>query len=119
MCSGNLQSSNQPHVEELDLTPSELLTRYNREWHVVVKHSGISETYERFIEWDMQQARPLQAGADELSLPDIEEPLHVAATSAAAVRNAKLFDSKTMEFENIKVQPMLTPDNYLPEVLKV
>ncbi|MBV8915266.1 MAG: hypothetical protein JOZ05_19785, partial [Acetobacteraceae bacterium] len=59
LSSGNWQSSNQPDIDPLgkDAGLPNVLTTYNREWHVIVDHSGLADTYERFIQYDEQQAK--------------------------------------------------------------
>jgi len=87
LSSGNWQSSNQPDAGTLQLPPRELQQGYNREWHVVLHHAGLASLYERFIEWDMQQARPLQAHPEELPDPDLSVPTDAALAAALSPKH--------------------------------
>ena len=79
LSSGNWQSSNQPDPERLgaDVDPGDLLRNYNREWHVIVEHPGLSRLYEQYLEYDLSQATPLQRGlvGEMASLPDVFVPI--------------------------------------------
>lgn len=126
LSSGNWQSSNQPNLEELDKDPAFIQGHYNREWHVVMEHPGLASTYEKFIKWDMKQARPVQdtsegvAPAEEslqLLIPqDFQESI------AEAVKSPKTFAPQQFVFTEdkpLQVQPLLSPDNYAKQVKAV
>jgi hypothetical protein len=130
MSSGNLQSSNQPDVEELDLSLAKLHSRYNREWHVIVDHDGLASTYEKFIKHDMKQAKPLQVSseADEAAagevVAELAPELLVPADSLAELDHVerKRFPAKTFTFTSekpLRVHQVLTPDNYAEAVAPV
>jgi phosphatidylserine/phosphatidylglycerophosphate/cardiolipin synthase-like enzyme len=121
LSSGNWQSSNQGNFDSFPprAERGRVLGVYNREWHILVEHPGVAGLYEQFIDWDMKQAAPLQdllgARAAAVGLPDLlvsEEPEERAAV--------QFFDSQSFHFtaENpVRVQPLLTPDNYAEHVL--
>lgn len=124
LSSGNLQSSNQPDLNPLgaDADVPGILHEYNREWHVIVEHPGLARTFERFIEWDIEQSRKapapesLGAAAAPAALPELLVP----APSAEAL--PRYFPPARMNFNSskkLRVQPLLTPDNYAEEVLRL
>jgi len=133
LSSGNWQSSNQPDVDTLNLSPAKLLARYNREWHVVVEHAGMASTFEKFIKQDMKQAKALQveaqgdefgaAGEDEAALAaELLIPAETASDFEADAPERQLFPARTFTFTDEKplhVRQVLTPDNYAEAVVPV
>ena len=122
LSSGNWQSSNQPDVAKLQLSAPQLQQQYNREWHVILQHDGLASLYERFIEWDMQRARPFQIQPEDLPNPDLSVPVDSALAAALAAKRYTEFPPKTVTFttaEPLRVQPLLTPDNYVDHVIKL
>lgn len=75
LSSGNWQSSNQPdHDPRADNPPqSKWLRNYNREWHAIVEHKGLAETFENFLEHYFEN-NPRQPNFDELGLPHLLIP---------------------------------------------
>jgi hypothetical protein len=128
LSSGNWEPSNQDDVDPLGLSAGEstsLLRKRNREWHVIVEHGGLARLYDDFIRYDIEKARPLQAGRDEGSQDDDETlslpPLAVEDENTLLAPPAKRFyPPKAFTFTKqkpLKVQPLLTPDNYGRHVL--
>jgi hypothetical protein len=127
LSSGNWQSSNQPNLAELDLSIAAILRRYNREWHVVVGNGKLARTYGKFLAWDIEQARPLQAAeaapeADVSALPAFEllVPAAVLDELEADVSEPRFFEPATFTFtadSPLRVQPLLTPDNFVDHIL--
>ena len=119
LSSGNWQSSNQPPIDPLGEHASLLGVhrRYNREWHVLVKHEGLARTLERFVQWDAEQALPLNGtAAPAPALPDLVvdragiEPLVATPPVFFAPKRVRLRGGDW-------IQPLLTPDNYAEHVL--
>ena len=122
LSSGNWQSSNQPDVKTLKLPIADLQKTYNREWHVVIEHSGLASLYEKFIQWDIKQARPLQIHPDTLDQPMLAVPRNLALSAAMAVKVYKASPPKTFTFgegKPLRIQPLLSPDNYAAAVIKL
>jgi pimeloyl-ACP methyl ester carboxylesterase len=122
--SGNWQSTNQspfprPRPDE---TPTHFFQTFNREWHVVVDHPDLARTFEQYLKQDFKQAAPLQSAEGErgvLVLPDLIVPEGEELEQRAA---PQYFEPQVFEFtatDRVKVQPLLTPDNYAEHVLKV
>lgn len=116
LSSGNWQSSNQPDIDPLgaDRGLPNVQTIYNREWHVIVSHKGLADTYERFIKYDEQQAEPLNVSPQVAMRPDLFVPEALVAQVAAA----KYFAPSDINISAAEtVQPLLTPDNYSDHIL--
>ncbi|MBL0744770.1 phospholipase D-like domain-containing protein [Chryseolinea lacunae] len=118
LSSGNWQSSNQPNIPKLtNKTQAYLLKTYNREWHAIVEHPGLSKTYEEFILNDFNNNKApavTEAFAENLNflLPEVtfgEE------ASTVPYQAFKPFE----EDRPFKVTPLLTPDNFYDEVIKL
>lgn len=130
LSSGNLQSSNQPDVDALNLSLAKLHSRYNREWHVIVEHAGLASTYEKFIQQDMKQAKPLQVApqGDEIEADEVAAELAPELLVPAAFLDEsdhverQKFPATTFPLTGdkpIRVHQVLTPDNFAKAVAPV
>lgn len=119
LSSGNWQSSNQPEADPLSEQPPSRtwLTKYNREWHVVVEHAGLAKVFETYIENDFTANAAL--ATPEIAMPDILVPGAMLLPSleerAAPFQYFAPFDAERV----FTVQPLLTPDNYKQALLKL
>ena len=118
LSSGNWQSSNQPAADPLGENPqrAKWLQEYNREWHAVVEHEGLAKTYEAFLENDFANNRDNDPN-EALAMPGLLLPeLLVLPEALEQISNVRYFPpfDETREFT---VMPLLTPDNYLDEVV--
>ena len=116
LSSGNWQSSNQPPfdpINEPENLPQDYLRSYNREHHVIIEHAGLASTFERYLEHDFRHGATTQA-ATFGSSPD----LFVAAEPALpqAFAPPRYFEPLRLN-RKVRVQPLLTPDNYARHVL--
>ncbi|HEX8849742.1 MAG TPA: phospholipase D-like domain-containing protein [Gemmatimonadaceae bacterium] len=122
LSSGNWQSSNQPDIDPLgaDANVPGVLRTYNREWHVIVDNRTLAQTLEKFIRYDIEQARPLQSEPESASLPNLA--VVEMAMSEAEERGRmrpRYFAPAHFQFAEdrpLRVQPLLTPDNYAAKV---
>ncbi len=123
LSSGNFQSSNQPNVDFFSPdVPRREITRYNREWHVVIENRRLSRIFEQYLHGDFETASSeeesarLESGAGGW-LPDVllpESALEAEERSASVA--LQVFAPKKFRFDAahpLRVQPVLTPDNYL------
>jgi hypothetical protein len=122
LSSGNWQSSNQPDLDPLanGADNTGVLDTYNREWHVIVDHPAIAQTFEQFIEWDYSHAEPLQAGPEAARLPTLLMP--PADELAGEEVAPQWFAPQQFEFTDgnpVRVQPLLSPDNYAAKTLEL
>ena len=115
LSSGNWQSSNQPNTDPLhgpDTQPP-LLTAYNREWHAVVQHAGLAHTFERFLQHDFERAQAAHPAPPSPQLWVAQSSLEARAARTAAPH----YTAPKILKKRLRVQPVLTPDNYGPHVL--
>lgn len=115
LSSGNWQTSNQPPYDPLkepDALPARYLTSYNREHHVVLEHRGLASIFERYLQHDLRN------GAAEPAEFGVAPDLFVAddAAGAEAFAPPRYFEPLRLK-RKVRVQPLLTPDNYAGHVL--
>lgn len=127
LSSGNWKRSNQPEEDPFDGHMStsaqwRFLTAqgHNREWHVVIHNRSLAKMFEAFIKSDIRQALPLQIESVSFApaepMPDLFVPDPEIEVGFAPRPNPRFF--RAQEFNKVvKVQPLLTPDNYLDHVL--
>jgi hypothetical protein len=108
LSSGNWQSSNLPPFDFAVAgdAPPLPVSRYNRDYHVVVRHEGLAETYAAFIEHDASLG-------DAFGGPEVvDEPmLLVPEDEAEDFAPARRFKPFTVS-GRVRVTPLLTPDNF-------
>lgn len=123
LSSGNWQSSNQPNVHPFvdnpDPLPAGFQRKYNRDYHAIIKNDKLASICEFYIKRDFELsadqdvsfALPDMSPAPDLFVP-IDEPVDFAAKAP------KMF--KPLELNRVvSVQPLLTPDNYAENALKL
>src|SRR5207248_659307 len=119
LSSGNWQSSNQPPPEIDPLKKPwdrTWLSRYNREWHAIVEHPGLTTDLQKYLQNDFDNN--VHKGTEEaFVLPDLLVP-DEAFMVTAAEKTAKFQYFEPLDEERVfDVQPLLTPDNFLDFVL--
>jgi phosphatidylserine/phosphatidylglycerophosphate/cardiolipin synthase-like enzyme len=119
LSSGNWNNSNQPEIDLSDLAAArKIAAAHDRDWHVIAASPHLAETFRAFLENDFTIAseNDIAPGSGALAtaaaLPDPEMPTEVLAAGKAP---RKFFAPKTLS-GNIKIQPLLTPDNYKENV---
>jgi hypothetical protein len=125
LSSGNWQSSNQPPLDVVPADPKAeidgpaIWRKYNREWHVIVEHPGLAETFRAYIDSDFQQAELLQAGerGEAPEAPRAWLLVPVDEEVERRPRQVTRFDPLIVKDRPVKVLPVLTPDNYAEHVL--
>jgi phosphatidylserine/phosphatidylglycerophosphate/cardiolipin synthase-like enzyme len=120
LSSGNWSPNSQPFIrpgwEQF------LYREGNREWHVIIDDEPLAQMYEKFIRYDMRMAR--RAGETEAApvMPDllIPESLFEAEAEATVVQPHP-FLPKTFSTTGpaVRVKPLMSPDNYATEILKL
>jgi phosphatidylserine/phosphatidylglycerophosphate/cardiolipin synthase-like enzyme len=117
LSSGNWQSSNQPPGESpASQTSWHLLLNYNREWHVVIENENLAHQFEGFLQHDLRQAQ-LDAGDGVREMPMSELYVSEAAEQAQSLAGAPTYFPPLTVERRLRVQPLLTPDNYQQHVL--
>jgi hypothetical protein len=122
LSSGNLNNSNQPDITPLTDPAGSASTarKSDRDWHVIVDNPQLAGIFEKFLLNDLKVAAKHQiseesvpsgrAGLGELAA---SEP---AAASVPSRAPTTYFAPRTITTE-MKLQPLLTPDNYCEFVL--
>ena len=125
LSSGNWQSSNQPDIDPLDADANlpDVLRTYNREWHIIIDNPTLARMLEEFIRYDFEQARPLQTAPESVLLPllAVAGPDISEAEERGRVR-PRYFSPAHFQFGQdrpLRVQPLLTPDNYASKVTEL
>ena len=127
LSSGNWQSSNQPDVHPFVANPKPLPAgfqhNYNRDYHAIIKNKKLASIYEFYIKRDFDQSAAQSKGNISFAAPDLlaQEPdLFVPVEAAEPVSFAapQLFPALQLN-RMVSVQPLLTPDNYAQNALKL
>jgi len=120
--SGNFSPNSQPKVTDSDAPNFYRLG--NREWHVIIEDEELAKIYEKFIEHDIKQAQEAAAmpapEAMPEAMPDLLIPMEAFAAEAAVLQDHQ-FVARTFATSGtpVKVQPLMSPDNYAAEILKL
>jgi len=111
LSSGNWKDSNQADIDPAGThsTDPAALQQHNREWHAIIAHPELARLFQRYIEWDFDEAKrlPMVEGL-EIELPDLFVP-EPAFFEEARRRPVQYFEPLVIE-RQLDVQPLLTPD---------
>jgi hypothetical protein len=119
LSSGNWNTSNQPDIDPLQdpMAAASIVRKSDRDWHVIINHKGLAELYEAYLLNDLKVAEQNQVSAAEMAavmstLAQLAEPeLALEARVPQTYFPPKKIKAK------MKVQPILTPDNYVDLIL--
>jgi hypothetical protein len=121
LSSGNWASSNQAPFDDEEY-PLEQLTwadvkDYDRDWHAIVENEALARVFRNHLAQDYVDCEVLaeQEAVAAPVLPDLLVPDEYFLEAPRKVENYQPFAPKVLE-GRIKIQPVLTPDNY-PEVV--
>jgi V8-like Glu-specific endopeptidase len=120
LSSGSWRSSNQAPFDPIkngDQSPP-LLQRYDRDWHILLTNKPLATLMEKYLLRDEKQAAALE---EALALAALEPEFWVSeayfrATDDEAKVVAK-YRSPLNINRKVRVQPLLTPDNYAEHVV--
>ncbi len=122
LSSGNWKDSNQPAIDPItnpfptQAKKDAFHRKQNRDWHVVVENEILAEQFERFIQHDIAQAKPLQKAVGALAgIAAVTQEFAVAA-ALRDTGGVKFFPEQVFD-KKLNVTPLLTPDNYMDSVL--
>jgi phosphatidylserine/phosphatidylglycerophosphate/cardiolipin synthase-like enzyme len=121
LSSGNWNNSNQPEFDPQAPNAHQLFKKYDRDWHVVCDSVSLARVFRAYLLNDFAVAHEAEsvpegtqallaartAPVDEAEVPEVA-PAHQSAV--------KFFAPKTVT-KKLRVQPLLTPDNYQGHVL--
>jgi hypothetical protein len=119
LSSGNWQSSNQPNVHPFasgaDKLPAGFQKKYNRDYHAIIDNDKLAAVYETYIKRDYQLTAR-EGAAEAFALPDLFVPAEEAEEAVEFAAPIQLFPPLKLN-RRVKVQPLLTPDNYAENAL--
>lgn len=125
LSSGNWNNSNQPVIDLTDVQGAQrIAAKSDRDWHVIVTNAELADTFRAYLENDfkvaednnvslVESAFSAASGAAPLDVTDVEVP----ADAFAAGRTARKFFAPTTVTGTFTIQPLLSPDNYQPQIL--
>lgn len=130
LSSGNWSRRSQPDIDPVGDPASAkgMYSKGNREWHVIVNDPSLSQLFERYIQHDLAAAKAEIAAGDAgaaldrsepMRLPDLFVPMEallpdaeLALAAVVPIAPASLPSTS----RRIKLQPLLTPDNYVQRI---
>jgi hypothetical protein len=120
LSSGNWNNSNQPDIDPLanPAGAGAVARNSDRDWHVIVENEGLAATFEAYLTNDLKVAAQHQVGqaaAFEAAMGALADLADPGVLIAARVPK-QYFPPKVIS-DVIKVQPLLTPDNYASFIL--
>ncbi|MBY5376642.1 hypothetical protein [Rhizobium leguminosarum] len=133
LSSGNWSTRSQPEIDPIAKASDArgMYSKGNREWHIVVEDEALSKLFERYIIYDRdgseQEAESGEGGVvlsveHTDTLPDVFVPLESLLSNielAAAVVEPLAPEQLPSSTRPVRIQPVLTPDNYLPRILEL
>lgn len=122
LSSGNWNNSNQPEIDLSDDAGAEqIFKKSDRDWHVIVQSPTLARVFREFLSNDYSVAsqhndpQPSPALTAALGLlPTLQVPPDLL--EGLALKPRQFFPPRSIS-GNIKIQPLLTPDNYQGHVL--
>jgi hypothetical protein len=123
LSSGNWNNSNQPDIDPVNdpAGAQSTLKASDRDWHVIVEHPALAALFEKFLQNDLavasqHQAQAAAGGAASTASLDALSTLAAPDQPAASRVPQQFFAPKTIT-ARMKIQPVLTPDNYAAVIL--
>jgi len=122
LSSGNWNNSNQPAIDLTDdAAAKKIAKKSDRDWHVVATSPTLAAMFRAYLQHDYDVAKDHQKGADDLmafaGVADLSALYaEVLPTPLPARGFQQFFPAKTID-RKIRIQPLLTPDNYQAHVL--
>lgn len=123
LSSGNWNNSNQPDIDPVaDPAGSAAVARKSdRDWHVIVESEPLAALFEKYLLNDLEVAGKHQVNSAALgSARSVWGQLATAEMAVAARTPKKYFSPKTIT-DQMKIHPLLTPDEdgYAVPILKL
>ena len=123
LSSGNWQSSNQPNVHPFGNNsgklPPQFQKKYNRDYHAIIANKKLADIFEFYIKRDFEESADQAGQAVSFVQPDLFVPEEEEVPEeAVAFAPPRLFEPLRLNRE-VRVQPLLTPDNYAEHALKL
>jgi hypothetical protein len=124
LSSGNWQSSNQPDVHPFagdgKKLPAGFQRKYNRDYHAIIVNAKMASIYEGYIKRDHDLSAAQAGKAEPFAAPDLFVPEEEAEEEPAVAFAEPPRFFKPLRLDRVvSVQPLLTPDNYAENALKL
>jgi hypothetical protein len=119
LSSGNWRSSNQPPYDPIkdgDQTPP-LIQQGDRDWHAIVTHPGLAGLFEKHLLRDEEEAATLQEAVPQPAEPEVWVPEEYFRPTEEELEAPVAYRRPLSIKRRVKVQPLLTPDNYAAHVV--
>ncbi len=112
LSSGNWKDSNQANIDPAGDHSTSIapLRDHNREWHAIIANARLATIFQKYIEWDFQEAQrvPFEESVP-VAGPDLFIPEAAFLEGLEAPVAVQYFDPLVIDRE-LEVQPLLTPD---------
>jgi hypothetical protein len=122
LSSGNWQSSNQPNVypfeKGADKIPAGFQRKYNRDYHAIIENDKLASAYETYIKRDYKLASAQAGEVASFAAPDLFVPTEEEEEPEEFAHPPQFFRPLRLN-RVVSVQPLLTPDNYAENALKL
>jgi len=120
LSSGNWNNSNQPDIDPV-ADPSgsaSIVRKSDRDWHVIVQNAKLAGLFEKYLLNDLKVARAHQTSAagEPSDWAALGELASAGLAAASPLAPTQFFPPKTIT-ASMKIQPLLTPDNYSDFIL--
>lgn len=127
LSSGNWTTRSQPNIKPAANAAdrSRMFSAGNREWHICVSDAALAKEFEKYILYDAQlseeEGTALAAKPPERPSWQSVPVIVVSADDDAALAPPRVFPTKKLPAADraVKVQPVLSPDNYVPQIRKL
>jgi phosphatidylserine/phosphatidylglycerophosphate/cardiolipin synthase-like enzyme len=121
LSSGNWNNSNQPEIDLGNLPAArKLAATHDRDWHVIVTNKQLADKFRGYLQHDFDVAsNEIAKMAGQAAASDAAKAhaqLEVPLEALAAGRTPRQFFPAQTVSGSMKIQPLLTPDNYQPLV---
>lgn len=126
LSSGNWSLRSQPDIDPIGDPDSArgMYSKGNREWHIIVEDEPLAKLFEKYIEHDRDGSKQEEEAGDEdvvlgirpdARMPDLFVPIEDLADTTMALHPPNPVKPAALPSQSrtIKVQPVLTPDNYI------
>lgn len=111
LSSGNWKTSNQPKNPTREFLD---LKEYNREWHAIIKHKALTQLFQRYIDYDFEQAKlyPTEIKEIKTLLEDVDMfvPISLFQMEIEKTIDVNYEAELKINDEVLDIQPLLTPD---------
>lgn len=108
LSSGNWKESNQPE----NPTRFSDLSKFNREWHAIIKNPELTALFQRYIDYDFEQATlfPIEI-KESLGIADVDLFVPIEAVfGIEKIKDVTYNAELKLTNEFLDIQPLLTPD---------